>query len=766
MKKKETILSQKLTQSIQSLYEACQSGNLKNVLNILKNQKTLINRPNENGDFPLHIACLQGNLDVIEVLLQNGADVAKIDNRGYLPIHYSLLKSSEEKDPLKILLVLKKYHADLKVMTDHGEGLLHWAVLNKQESALEFLILQGLNVNAEDFQKNTPLHCAVLQAEIPLICILLKFGANVMLLNKEHSTPLVALFKEWCLKNSHVSELDLRSNINIFKSIIECGIILSITDYIELKRKAQNDPRLLSAIDLFWTECQVMIDEQFQLLQLHKWENEPYKLSMFWRQPSHENSSSIPTLQNDKLPEFDYHTTKNILVDRLEKAKENDSIFQQLARKMKPFAEQKTYIDTKQKIILQQIEFINSYRGKELPSQSVLEADYLKYFETVLDGMAEDEINYLTERKSLEDKTWETIREDFQLKYEKLSKCPILPNQSLDEIIRKLERQYAVLGEKSVNIQEASTPISMAYTDREAEAVQHKLHKLKILEQEFKKHHSEFKLACKEGNLIAVDNFLSTPAIQGVLSRFVNEMDASNECPLHVACQYGHLEIVMMLLKAKADPNYLDGNGYSPIHYAIQPAINKDCFVLLETLTQWGADITLRAVAGRTPLHTAAFHGNLIAVQWLCNQENININACETDEADCSTALHKAVSQRHIAVVDYLLACNANPRIPNRLGETPLVSALIELNSYIPPENANEFRSHYQAIVNTFIDRGVGLSNSDINYLFNFTLNKPELLSAIRNSFNEILKTRKNQCEADINELHSQLYIERNTKTL
>lgn len=151
-------------------------------------------------------------------------------------------------------------------------------------------------------------------------------------------------------------------------------------------------------------------------------------------------------------------------------------------------------------------------------------------------------------------------------------------------------------------------------------------------------------------------------------------------------------------------------------------------------------------LVSRTPLHTAAFQGNLMAVEWLCQQKNVSINAQESSETDGLTALHKAVTQGHTVIVDCLLNNNANPRVPLITGETPLATALIQLNSYIP-DNKQHLRSQYQAIVTLFLDKGIGLSRDDLNYLYEFAKNKGDLLSVIETSLKHSITEKKKQCQ-------------------
>lgn len=41
---------------------------------------------------PLHAACLTGNLQICDALLDSGADFIKYDSKKFLPLHYAVVK--------------------------------------------------------------------------------------------------------------------------------------------------------------------------------------------------------------------------------------------------------------------------------------------------------------------------------------------------------------------------------------------------------------------------------------------------------------------------------------------------------------------------------------------------------------------------------------------------------------------------------------------------------------------------------------------------
>ena len=78
----------------------------------------------------------------------------------------------------------------------------------------------------------------------------------------------------------------------------------------------------------------------------------------------------------------------------------------------------------------------------------------------------------------------------------------------------------------------------------------------------------------------------------------VHTTNMGDDTPLHLASAHGNRDIVLMLLKHKAEVNFVNEHGNSPLHYACfwnYPAIAED-------LVEWGALVTIENKYGETPL--------------------------------------------------------------------------------------------------------------------------------------------------------------------
>lgn len=134
---------------------------------------------------------------------------------------------------------------------------------------------------------------------------------------------------------------------------------------------------------------------------------------------------------------------------------------------------------------------------------------------------------------------------------------------------------------------------------------------------------------------------------------------------LHLAVYNNDLDSVIKLLQNKHNPNAADGNGTTPLAYAVQNNNVEITNVLLDR----GANINLRSgPKKRSPLHIACFNGNFEAAENLCFKSAV----IDTGDYYGLTPLHYAVFNGDYFMTDMLLFYGANPNKANTDGNTPL----------------------------------------------------------------------------------------------
>lgn len=146
------------------------------VLKILASTKkysVCINKQNNGGQTPLHLAAQGGRHDLVTILLRRGADCGLVDCAGRTILHCAVL-GSLPKGTLNA--ILSQPQVDHSVIDKEGKTALHLAVERRKTDALQTLCQAGLDVNAavDDGTRNRPLHLAIIADFVEGINILLK----------------------------------------------------------------------------------------------------------------------------------------------------------------------------------------------------------------------------------------------------------------------------------------------------------------------------------------------------------------------------------------------------------------------------------------------------------------------------------------------------------------------------------------------------------------------------------------------------------------
>ena len=168
-------------------------------------------------------------------------------------------------------------------------------------------------------------------------------------------------------------------------------------------------------------------------------------------------------------------------------------------------------------------------------------------------------------------------------------------------------------------------------------------------------------IACRYGHLDIVKFLVSVSSVD------VNSKDSDGYTPLHTACRYSHLDIVECLLTSTlADVNSKNSNGYTPLHTACRYNHSDIVECLLSSTL---VDVNIKNNHGDTPLHIACQYGELQIVQLLMSTAQINPMSTN---AKHDTPLHIACAYCNASIVKYLLSTGyIDPMARNRYQETP-----------------------------------------------------------------------------------------------
>ncbi|TMU87681.1 ankyrin repeat domain-containing protein [Bacillus sp. BHET2] len=146
--------------TMEEFFKAIELGDIARVEQSLKNDTNLCNGENEHGLTALGVAAHYGHLDIVELLLNFGADINSVSNSkvSYIPSNTAL-------------------HAGIAG--------------NASKELVKFLLDQGAKVDQPDSSGHTALHIAAFDGSADIVTLLLAYGdGQEMYTDSEHRTPL------------------------------------------------------------------------------------------------------------------------------------------------------------------------------------------------------------------------------------------------------------------------------------------------------------------------------------------------------------------------------------------------------------------------------------------------------------------------------------------------------------------------------------------------------------------------------------------------
>lgn len=233
--------SNKNSNSETALHSACEAGNLEIVNYILSiypknNLKNYINKPDACGKSALLIACKNGNKEIIDLLLKNGADesMAIIYKNKPDSNNISYLKS-KKLDPIMVLACstkdfsiseqfikkLQEKNIDIKTQmgkTDnYGNTPLHLACENENIGLINYLLENGakdyINCENDTVGNETPLLCAYEKGNTGIMNLLIENGASLEKTYIDHSYDFESKDNSQIIKPNDANQSLPRKNI-------------------------------------------------------------------------------------------------------------------------------------------------------------------------------------------------------------------------------------------------------------------------------------------------------------------------------------------------------------------------------------------------------------------------------------------------------------------------------------------------------------------------------------------------------------------------
>jgi ankyrin repeat protein len=137
-----------------ALYQAALAGNLE-ILKLLLDKGANVNAQLGGGETILHVMATNGRAAIVKLLLENHANIEARDRFGLTP-----LMVTAQNDQVEAARQLLDAGAQIEARDTHGETAMHLAAHRASTAVLSVLLDRGAPIEARDNDGFTPLICA------------------------------------------------------------------------------------------------------------------------------------------------------------------------------------------------------------------------------------------------------------------------------------------------------------------------------------------------------------------------------------------------------------------------------------------------------------------------------------------------------------------------------------------------------------------------------------------------------------------------------
>ena len=638
-----------------------------------------IEATDKNGSTPLIQAAWVGKTDVVKLLLDKDANILQTNNDGK-----SALDIAREKNHTEIVSLLEKVSGKSGKFgaTTETKDIFD-AVKAGNLGEVKRHLAEGVDVNSQDKNKNTPLHFAVQKGFVEIVKFLLDNGTNIHARTDIGYTPLhgantleiaAMLIEEGANVNAKGNKnkftpLFTVKDVEVGKLLIDKGANVNALDWA-------------GRVSLHWFAiwgnvqmAELMIDKgtdvDVRLKNRHRNDHTPL-YEACWNVQIEIAKTLIDKGADVNAP---YSSHKNTLLDLASGWGKSNVVMFLLTKGAHGSVKNSANIASlrKSQKTVKCADFIQLYLTNPKPFQlanACMKGDLTEVKQFVSEGV---DVNWKSYNNNTPlhlavlDGHTEVVKLLINKDADRNQKNT-LGKTALDIAREKNHTEIIALLEKVSG--KSKKPTATATTSKPAtktifEAVQKgNLQEVKrhvttgvSIESKGEQGHTPLLFAAQGGHTKIVEYLLKTGAN-------INAQNNAKFTPLNLALLYGKFEIAELLISHGSNldtPNY---KNEGPLHHAVA----KGHLLIVNRLISKGAKLDSKTEVGCTSLHLASSRGYIDIVKLLLN------HGAKIDEKtpNGTTELHAAAREGRKIVVQFLLQKGANINAKNNAGKTAL----------------------------------------------------------------------------------------------
>ncbi|KAJ5758931.1 hypothetical protein N7520_006087 [Penicillium odoratum] len=602
------------------LYYAAWMGLTEIVDYLVVKDKGRIDEKGNKGRTALVAACGTGNVDIVQKLLDNGADHTITDDDGQTPLGTSSAIGHYEVTKLLLISGANIESANARLVTP-----LYCASFKGHLPVVKLLLDHGANIEAHDINDWTPLHSAVAEGHIDTVKLLLDKGADVSFPNISGIVPLYTAARKGMIAMTRLL-CEHGADINVSTQSHQWTPLNAASDlgHVDVvKFLIGNGADMTIRTDHGWTPLHSAADSgHLEVVRI-----------------LYENGADIETLNENSMTPLYSAALQNHLkvVEFLLGNGANVNAQHDTGWTALNCAAEGGFVEVVNRLIDHgaDLELAN-----DIGMTPICTASLYGHHE-VLNILLKHGADYKTVTKT----GWSPFS----------AAC----SQGHAEVIGLLLKQTPDLESPDPS---GWTPLNGAANRGHLEIVKMLLEKSANIESKNKSNMTPLYSASLGGHNEIVRLLLDNGAD-------VNAQHKNGWTPLNSAASRGHLDVVKQLLAKGADIMITATDGWAPLNSAAESGHLE----VVSTLLEYGANIESKITTGSTPLYCAASAGHLEVVRAL-----IRKGADYTvPNKHGWTPVNVASSNGHIEVVRLLLAQNPPPSLTecDLNGYTPLNAA-------------------------------------------------------------------------------------------